>query len=277
MQRTILIDERPESYGSFFTDNFAELALNATTDVPALYEVAFDLVAEWRSMSYSAALPATIPSSLKSFHDGYTNQENPEAGILKFADAILQKVAQTTPELTSDPLLQKALHDQLIKTSTEITRINANLQIEMDANAVWNHYLTLHPFTLGLSGTLRIVFVSMYGAYENFIVRAMSAAYGGRRFNVTKRNQFEKAFRDAFGNLYENCWDNDNLRSYRLVRNAFVHAGGRVTPQLADVQIPVVEHENSLHVYPEHLRNLFDLLKRPALQLMEHEYFRSKP
>ena len=274
MQRAILIDERPESYGSFFTDNFADLAFNATTDVPDLYEIAFDLVAEWRSNSYSAALPATIPSALKSFHDGYTNQEESEAGILKFANVILQKVAQTTPEITSDPALQKSLHDQLIRISAEIDEINNNLRIELDANAVWKHYLTLSPFTLGLSGTLRIVFVAMYGAYENFIVRALSTAYGGRRFSVTKRKQFEKAFRDAFGNLYENCWDNDTLRSYRLVRNALVHAGGRVTPQLSGVPIPVVVHNETLHIYPQHLKDLYDLLKQPALELMEHSHFR---
>ena len=273
MQKHIMLDPKRESYIPFFDDDFPELAFRASDDNTELYEIVFDLVAEWRSLSYASALPATIPAALAAFHDGYTNDVGNQTGILKFADTILKKVALEAPDLTSDPETQKRLHDKLVNIAGEITAINENLDIRMNADSVWQAYLSLVPFTLGLSGTLRVVFIAMYSAYENFVVRCLSCANDGQQFKITKHKKFEEAFRGTFGNLFDECWGNEDFRPFRLVRNSFVHAGGRVTNQLRDVDIPVVVYENRLHVYPEHIRALYSVLKNPALKLISHPSF----
>ncbi len=274
MQRRILLDTRPESYGSFFTDDFAKVALDASADVEALRTIAFDLVADWRAASYSGALPSVIPSSLKNFYDGYVNEQDPNTGTLRFADAILGRMAQITPELSADPAMQRRLHDNLVRVAAEIKEIGGRIRIEMSTAEVWADYLSLVPFQLGLSGTLRLVLVSVYSAYENFVVRALSLAHGGKRIRVTDRRAFATEFRASFGDLYDRGWTDPRIIAYRLVRNAFLHAGGRVTKELQAVTIPVVTDNGTLHVYPEHVKELYNLLKVPALEFIRSSRFR---
>ena len=274
MQRTILLDDHPGSYGSFFNDDFAKAALDASEDVEGLHRIVFDLVADWRAASYCGALPSTIPSSVNSFLEGYVNEQEPNTGTLRFADAIVRRMAQIMPEVSADPAMQRRLHDSLVRVAAEIKEIGGRIRIEVNAKEVWDEYLSLVPFQLGLSATMRLVLISVYSAYENFVVRGISLADGGRPIRITDRKAFESRFRAAFGDLYERGWRDPRIHAYRLVRNAFLHAGGRVTKELQAVGIPVAPDEGGLHVFPEHIKELYSLLKGPALELIRSSSFR---
>lgn len=276
MQKQILLDTRPDSYGSFFTDDFGQVALDASEDVEALHQIVFDLVADWRAASYSGALPSVIPSSVKSFHDAYLNEDEPNTGTLRFANAILRRMAQLLPEVSADPALQRRLHTAIVRVAADIKEISGGIRIEMSIEDLWAQYLSLVPFQLGLVGTMRLVLVSVYSAYENFVVRALSLAHGGKHFRVTRGEKFASAFRDAFGDLYDRGWREPRIHAYRLVRNAFLHTGGRVTEELKAVRIPVVTLNDTLHVYPEHIKELYNLLKLPALELVRSSRFRQR-
>ena len=274
MDRRIRLDVRPASYGSFMTDDFAEVAFEASKDVEPLCEIVFDLVADWRMASYSGALPSVIPSSLKTFHDAYVNETEPNTGILKFSDAIIGRMAQVTPEVSADPSLQRTLRENLVKISSEIQEIGQKTRIEMSTESVWSKYFEFPAFQLGISSTLRLVLVSVYCSFENFVVRALRLAHNGKPFRITRAKEFQKGFRAAFGDLYDRGWKNSRLEAYRRVRHAFMHAGGRITDELKTVNIPVVIDGDTLHVFPEHIKELYDLLKPAALEIIRSTTFR---
>ncbi|MBC7820027.1 MAG: hypothetical protein IAG10_24355 [Planctomycetaceae bacterium] len=275
MSRNLMFDNRPESYGSFFTDDFAKRIFEASDDVETLKPIVFDLVADWRAASYAGAMPGLIPSSLKGFHDAFVNDSEPNTGTLQMATAVAARVSQLMPELTSDPALQRRFRECLVQVAAEMKEINGKIRVEMSLDEVWEKYTALPPFIMGLSGTLRLVLVSVYSAYENFVVRALSLAHNGRPFSVKDKKEFAKGFRGAFGDFYDRAWTHSRIHAYRLVRHSFVHAGGRVTKELRDVRIPVVVQDDFLHVYPEHIKELYGLLSGPALELAQSKSFRA--
>lgn len=275
MEKQLIVDDRPESYGPFFFDDFAHKAFNASDDVSVLHEPVFDLIADWRSASYAGALPHLIPSSIKGFHDAFVNKAPSTAGILKYSDVILTRLSKEIPKLTSDPSLQHTLGEKIVAIANEICTAAASVKHELDENSIWQQFLSLHPFYLGLHGTMRLVYLAVYGAYENFIVQILSIAYGGVRIRVTDRD-FKKKFRSAFGDLIEDAWLSPEINAFKLVRHALMHAGGRITPDLRSVRIPVVVHDDALHIFPENIQHLYDTLKEPALRLMQAKCFRKE-
>jgi hypothetical protein len=275
VEKQLIVDDRPESYGPFFADDFAHKAFSASDDVSALHEPIFDLIADWRSASYAGALPYLIPSSIKGFHDAFVNKAPSTAGILNYSDAILAKLSQEIPKLACDSALQHALGEKIVAIANEICTAASTVKHELDGNSIWQEFLSLHPFYLGLHGTMRLVYLAVYGAYENFVVQILSIAYGGSRIRVTDRD-FKKKFRSAFGDLIEDAWLSPEINAFKLVRHALMHAGGRITPDLRSVRIPVVVHNDALHIFPENIRHLYDTLKEPALGLMQAKCFRKE-
>ena len=275
MEKPLIIDRRQEAYGTFFADNFGHEAFAASDAASLLAETIFDLVADWRSASYVGALPATIPNSIKQFHDAFVNAETTAACILRYSDVILTKLSREIPDLVVNPELQRKLQEKVVALSSEISEANASVRQELDGEAVWQEYLGLHPFHMGLHGTMRLVYLAVYGAYENFVVRSLSIAHGGKRIRVTDRD-FNKNFRDALGDLINKAWLAEDIHVARLVRHSLIHAGGRVTDDLRGCRIPLVVHEDLLNVFPEHVSNLYNALKVPALAIMRAEPFRNE-
>lgn len=274
MEKPLIIDKRQDAYGTFFSDNFGHDAFAASDAATVLAEPIFDLVADWRSASYVGALPASIPHTIKQFHDGYVNAETNPSGVLRFSDVVLTRLSREIPDLVADPALQRTLRERLVALTSEITEIKSELRPELDGESVWQQYLGLHPFHMGLHGTMRLVYLAVYGAYENFVVRVLSIAHGGKRIRVTDRD-FKKDFRDALGDMIDDTWFAEDIRVARLVRHSLMHAGGRVTDDLRNCRIPVVVHDDILNVFPEHISNLYNALKVPALAIMKAERFRN--
>lgn len=275
MEKQLVIDTRQEAYGPFFTDNFGHEAFLASDSASLLKRPILDLVADWRSASYAGALPAAIPNSIKQFHDGFVAAETAPTGILRYSELILTKLSRELPELVANPGLQRKLQEKVVALSSEILEASALVPRGLDGEAVWQQYLGLDPFQMGLHGTMRLVYLAIYGAYENFVVRSLSIAHGGKQIRVTDRN-FNNDFRDALGDLIDDAWFAEDIRIARLVRHSLVHAGGRVTNELRNSKIPLIVNNDFLNVFPEHLSNLYNALKVPALAVMRSEAFRDK-
>jgi len=275
MEKPLIIDKRQEAYGTFFSDNFGHEAFAASDDAPVLAAPIFDLIGDWRSASYVGALPASIPHSIKQFHDSFVNAETTATGILRYSDVILTKLSRELPDLVANSELQRLLREKIVVLSSEISEASSVVRQELDGDAVWQQYLSLHPFHMGLHGTMKLVYLAVYGAYETFVVQALSVAHGGKRIRVTDRD-FRKDFRDALGDIIDDAWFAEDIRVARLVRHALMHAGGRVTDDLRRCKIPLVVHDDILNVFPEHISDLYNALKAPALAIMKASCFRDE-
>ena len=271
MQRSIKIDERKEAYGAFFRDDFAIKALEASKRSESLDRIAFDLVCAWRSASYSGALPSVLVMTLKSYHDGYTNEPR-SAGMLKYSEAVLSQLYLAVPALTSNEKLSRSIQSSILDISCRIVEVDKSLKLDFDLEAAWQDYLKLIPFQLGVHALMRQTYLAVFSAYENYIISLLKLASGDPNIRINSKD-INKKFRGTFGDLVESVWFDTRIQKAKLVRHAVMHAGGRVTKDLECQEIPVLVHEGYLHIFPEHNQALYDLLKVPALAILESSSF----
>ena len=266
MQGSIWIENRLEAYGAFFRDDFAIQALEASKRSERLDRIAFDLVCAWRSASYSGALPAVLVMTQKSFHDGYTNEPR-SAGMLKYSEVVLSQLCLAVPTLTLDEKLGRAIQSSILDISCRIVEADKSDKTDFDLEGAWQDYLKLIPFQLGVHALMRQTYLAIFSAYENYIVSLLKVASGDP--NVRINQDFNKKFRGTFGDLVESLWFDPRIQMAKLVRHALMHAGGRVTPDLEGKEIPVAVYEGYMHIFPEHNQALYDLLKVPALAILQ--------
>lgn len=275
MEKRLKVDDRKEAYGSFFVDDFAIRSCEIADNKPLLQEAIFDLVADWRCASYAGALPAQIPAAIKGFHDSFTKADFEPSGILQFSSAILTKLSREVLDLTHDPALQRSIQESLVRIACELADAKkVAAKQEMDGDLVWQQYLDLHPFHMGLHSTMRLVYLAVYSAYENFVIRLVALANNGEKTRVNS-GDFSQRFRNKFGKLVDDAWFKPEIRVAKLIRHSLMHAGGRMTDDLnnCNVQVPVEVCDGALHVYPEHIKKLYDVLKVQALRLMSAPCF----
>lgn len=280
MDRKGIVDRRPDAYGSFMVDDFPARAFACAEDSPQLERIVFDLVADWRCASYAGAMPAQIPNVMKMFHDSHVNNVDNFSGVLQHSDTIIALLSRELPELATDPQLVRKIRQNLVTTAAGIRDATAGSRSELDAGVAWESFLSLEPFQMGLHSTMRLVYVAVYCAYENFLVRALSLGEGGSKVRISDQN-FRQRFRKLFGSTTDTALTSEQMHRFRLVRNALVHAGGRLTPDLEELEkkstLPVVAHDGALHIFPEHIRSLYHALREPALTIMAAQCLRAAP
>jgi hypothetical protein len=271
MQGSICIDDHLEAYGTFFRDDFARRVLDASKRSERLDRIAFDLVSAWRSASYSGALPAVLVMTLKSFHDGYANEPR-SAGMLKYSELVLSQLCLAIPALTSNEKLSRAIQSSILDISCRIIEVDKSVKLDFDLQAAWQDYLKTTPFQMGVHALMRQTYLAIFSAYEDYIISLLKLASGDPNIRITSQ-EFNKKFRGTFGKLVDSVWFDSRIQKAKLVRHALMHAGGRVTKDLKCQEIPVLVHEGYLHVFPEHNQALYDLLKVPALAILESGSF----
>jgi len=268
-----MYETRQSEYRPFFDDDFGPVAINEAEQATSIAQPIRDLLLDWRSASYAGAIAAIAPETLTNFQHGYADNSDRPKRILEYSDVILTRLAIEIPELCADVRLRDVIQSRLAGITKEIIEINDNLEVNVDPESVWKHYLSQGPFQMGLHASMRLCYLSIFTAYESFLVRVMQTALPNESVRVGTK-PFNKQLREIFGELREAIWFDERIRTTGLVRHAFVHAGGRVTKDLLQRKMPVVEKENTLHVYPCHLRELYQLLKSPAHQMMQLDRFR---
>ncbi len=267
MQKVISLETAYSEYGTFFTDDFARRVFTLTANFPQVNSIVFTLVAEWRSISYAVALPTQYPSSLKSFVDGFVNNSTNYTSAGVIADVVIGRLVKDMPELDMSARDQRAIRNKLKQLAQEAESARKTT-IEFDEEAIWRDYLSMHVVQLGIHGMLKMGYLGLYSAYENFLVKLMRLIQE-QDVRVTDRN-FDEQVRQCFGVKAGNVYINSDMSTIRKIRHSLVHAGGRLTDHLKKIdQLPVVVVDGELHIHPRHLRDLYKILSKAALVAIE--------
>ena len=276
MQRNISYDPRLDEYSPFLDSNYPAELTAACGLNRELQSLVFDLLLNWRAASYAGAMPYITVKSMKAFHDGYVTSPTPHVSTLRYSDAILKRLCQRTDRISSDPQLQRALQQELIVVATEVREANEAVAgaVQFPEETTWEAYLGSPPFQMSIWGIMRITFVSMYNAYEEFLVHATKLALGVGRLRTT-----QKDFRDLLLKVYgpevaAAIWtSNSSLDMFRLVRHSLSHAGGRITAELRGKNLPFPVEDDRLQIHPGHVRQLYEILRGPARRICQSACF----
>lgn len=269
---TIFVDDRKELYQPLMASEWAEKTLDARTATPRISRLVGDFLVDWRSISMTAAMPATIVDLVISFAQGYTNSHTPDSSIVKYGQHALHGLRLVVPELTADPVLQRKIQEHLVDLLFKMRDVEENVQLEYPADELWRGYLTVPQFQMMLWSSQRVAFSAYYNAYENLLVRFAKTAAGLDSLRVTNKSEFNKCLREQFGDDgRDKCWTNDKVNLFRVVRHSLSHAGGRLTDDLAklkhglhliDGKIQITPVEN--HAVVRTLQSCVDVLIEKA-------------
>lgn len=267
--RNIHIDTRYESYKDFFSDDWGHRIDAIVRDASKLRLFALDLLADWRGAAYAVSFPTVMVEHFRSFAEGYVNESSPSTGILRFSEVVLTKLSRELPDLSAHPQLKRDLHKRIVCLSAEILDAHSQVKLEFPSEQIWEQYLGDHVYQITIWSLLRICYVAVYNAYDNFIHRCTSTAHTSEDVR-TSNNDFKRKLCDAFGPaVTQQCWTNAAIRRARRTRHALAHAGGRETDDLRRESHNFAVHDGVIHIMPEDIKELYSTLKDAVLVLAE--------
>jgi hypothetical protein len=225
---------------------------------------------DWRGAAYTASFPTQILVHLRSFAEGYSSDPEPNTGTLRFADAVLKKLSHGVPELTADPQLQRTIRQKVVDLTAEIKDAQSRVSIELPIDKLWKQYLAHHVYRITLWSTLRICYVAIYNAYDNFAQRCTSVAHNGENIRTTNHERFKAKFSEAFGaTALQKCWTSPDVTMASRARNALSHASGRAPKELLENPHNFQIEDGIIHIRPSDIKEVYSILKDSAFVLCE--------
>lgn len=272
--RSVVIDQRIESYKGFLEDDFTRAAFEASDrSGRRISHLIFNLLTDWRSISYSVAFPALAPNAIENFHVGMAGEGPLDYSSLGFLEYVLSRLRDRVPSLTNDYALQGELRSELFRILSDVRDLQSIRDSSVSAAAIWQQYIQYHPFHLGLHGIMRLAYIGIYGAYEEVVVRCARISTGNPKLQSITGG-FSAILGNSLGsNLRGSCWDSEEINQVRRIRNKLIHAGGQADESTRDLVNIVHIQDGFMHIFPEHLTQAYTRLKSPALEIMSHDAF----
>ncbi|MEN6574927.1 MAG: hypothetical protein ABFD90_01195 [Phycisphaerales bacterium] len=258
---SIYIDKQISRYKGYLPDDWTGSVLDKSKPARVLHQIVVDLVWAWRATAYTASMPVTAIKAMQAATLGYAKSKSPDASIVAFSDAILDKVSQKVPELVEDRRLRAQLMKELVTVADEFRAQRAADTPEMPIELIWQDFLNLDVFSLSVWSSQRISFVAFYNAYEAFLVNCAKQALGVTQLRATDK-PFLDALRTAFGSdLSQPCWTCDEIKIGREVRHSLSHAGGRETKTLKKQKHDIILVGDVLQIVPDDNHRLLRQLR----------------
>lgn len=266
MEKRIVLDERMESYSTFF-DHAWSKTIYALASGTAFEEPVFDLARAWKAAANTHVLPWLMADQLKQFYAGVMRTDEPFA--IKLVNALLIRLEQRSGGAIPDEIIE-LLRTLLKETAIEFGLNRQKIAGAFDPQTAWREFLSLSEFQFSLWGSQRLAYGALYYAYEDFLLRVFTLATGRSNYEIRSK-QFGKDFAQLFGTgLRDACWSDPQVHIARLTRHALVHNGGRLTERLRNLKHGLRITSGEIQIMAPDTRALFDLLKVRALRLTEH-------
>lgn len=257
------IDPDFKSYETFFDLRWSR-KINGIAEGTIADRIVLDLTLAWKGAGNTHRLPWLVVEMLRGFQSSFMKADDPV--MMKLVRALLTTCEAVVGESMTDDAVEK-LQKFLRSKVLEFGMQKQQLADEFDSKAVWDDFLTKSEFQISLWGSQRIVYGALYYAYEDFLIRCFKHATQSSKYRI-KREQFERDCERLFDRAtLDSCWTDPRIQTARLIRNALVHNGGRLTSELRSKRHGIVIEDGELQIMAADTRALFDVLKIPALKL----------
>ena len=266
--REIFVVQDLKGYRDFLDGNWCASVDKLVSPAPKLSAILLDLIMEWRAAVYAMSLPSIMPEQLKNYHDSYVNTGEINTTFLRLAQDIPALLAQRIPEMTSDASLISKLQHEIIRLAAKLEELNDKIKVEFDMDKARAEFLAHAGYQLGLWGSQRIGYVSIYNSYEHFLTQLVGIAHGRDNCRTTD-DDFRECFDKSLGSdLIEKCWDHGKVNRIRNARHSLSHAGGRVTRKLGKQhKFPLAG--GRIQVTPDETKEQLAVLKKCVSLLCE--------
>src|SRR5207245_2311882 len=128
------------------------------------------LILGWRTVGYTACMPAVSVQAMRSALVGYSHRSSSDANILAFGENVIAKVSRTIPELVDDRDLRSRLMAAFVTEADRFREVRDAACKDIPVQPLWEDYLKTPPFQLSIWSSQRLAFVGFFNAYEAFVV-----------------------------------------------------------------------------------------------------------
>lgn len=268
-KETIRIDDRLESYRSFFDHEWARRIIQLANDT-VLDEPVFALSATWKSIANTHLMPWLLTNCLASQLQSILGSKEPmaETAIRLIHDQLLLSVGDSIPAHARERL--SARIDNL-SAGAAAARDESNRVLEQEYGpiAFWGELLQANEFRLSIWGSQRVCYGALYHAFENFARQCVAIA-SGESSDWRPSRDIKDAACQLYGAQFANaCLADDAITSARLVRNALAHNGGKLTKELRGINHGLMVENDKLQIMACDTAMLYHMLKPRAYDLAE--------
>lgn len=265
--RRITIDTRSSSYEGFFDHDWAS-QLHAFVEGSKIQQAVWDITSSWKGTSNARRMPWLTLRFVQWALESYARGKTP------FSMEVVKAFCNNVVALMGDTPLSS---QQLERMQKVFLGIQNTLWLHLEANPLdldreilkcWEDMLNKPDFALSLWKSEESAYIGVYFAYEDFVARLIGIAKGRARYELSKT--FQADFVETFDeSMFERCWRGP-VRIGRLVRNALLHNGGRITEQLERTEHGLKVNDKQIYIMAPNTTDLFHLLK-DRVQLMVEE------
>lgn len=272
-QKAIVVDKRLDSYSGFLQSDFATHVFDAADRATQVKHLALHLMADWRSISYAVAFPALSPASIEKFHIGMLSTGPLDYSFLGFLEFLLLRLNERIPSLTSDQQLRDAIKAELAHLIIQIAPLKAERDTHISAHMVWDQLIDQRPMHMGIHAIMRLSYIGLFGAYEEFLVRCTRVLSGNAKVRSSS-GLFQSILERCYGlDKARMCWSSTELSNIREIRNRLVHAGGKTKEGDSALASVIHIEDDYMHVFPCHIENAYLAIKSPILAILSHPGF----
>jgi len=265
--RRISRDPSLDSYQGFFDHSWAKQIHNVA-EGKKFDQALFDLTSSWKGTSNARRMPWLMIRLLKGMLEGYARMKVPFP--VTVAEAFLKNVSKM---MGDTPFTQKQLERMKLVFADIQGRLWSGLEaippdFANEIDGFWEEIVGESDFSLSLWKSEENAYVAIYFAYEDYVSRLVGLGKGTSGYKLS--DTFQEDFVSLFGSsMFDTCWACKPVRVARLVRNAMLHNGGRLTADLKKIDHGLrLEGEQIILIAPD-TTNLYNLLKDRASGITE--------
>ena len=270
--KTFRIDDRIDSYKPFFDHGWAREMGAISKGREKLEALIYDLALTFKGSSTVASIPQLSVDIAGRYAEGMELHRLDESLTLKIVNHLAARVEQRMVLNSSE---KGELTKVMLHIAEELNDRASGKSIEFPRQELWDAFVKTekgkesddpkNEFRLAIWAAQRNTYSVLFFAYEDFLTSCLEIATGIE--HRTGRGFGKKCEKTLGKQLTVECWDNNEIETARLVRNALVHAGGRETSDLKQKKHGVELCEGVLQIMPTDIGNLFDLLKDRSRKL----------
>lgn len=267
----IRIDERLESYRTFFDHQWAKdiLKLVAGTKLEPQVD---SLTIHWKSVANAHVMPWLVTEALKNLAEGYVLAGTPFA--VQLVDVMKLRLANEIGDALP-PRHKKIVKAAVDRVAEDVRATSAvakeDAATRMRSTDIWAEFSRHPEFGMSIWGSQRLCYAGVYFGYESFVRACASLAIGKPTSDDwTRSGELLRDLKAVFGEQIVNDYVADRtVNVARLVRNALVHHGGKVTEELRHISHGLAVEDGVLQIMAPDTSKLFDQLKGRALKLAQ--------
>lgn len=266
-----LLVEQPEPYKLFFDCKWAQ-DIDTIVRGTRLEKPVDVLAIAWRSIANAHQMPWLATEMMRHLALGYLRENPPMATQVveklqtrlahELGNGFTRRQKKTISEAVNN------LADQVLDDAATANQATAR---GVRSEDIWSNFVKHPEIVLSIHGSQRLCYVGLYFAYEDFVRHCTSLTSG--KDESEYQNDFKKQkkdMREFFGDQTTDFVADEYVKTTSLVRNALVHAGGRINNELSEKDnhgLAVID--NVLAITARDTSKLYDELKNRASALIK--------